>query len=77
MHRHQQLSFWNGHNAERYFLTIYVYDKDTGRPVAMTLLSGKTKQRKEAEAHSLMNHREYSLLDIATYHLAKSQIDGY
>ena len=31
VHGAQQLSFWNGHYGERYFLPIHLYDTATGR----------------------------------------------
>lgn len=51
VHGYQQLSFWNGHHAERCFLPIHVYDTATGRPVAMLLRTGKTPSGGEAAGH--------------------------
>lgn len=51
VHGYQQLSFWNGHHGERYFMPIHVYDTATGRPVAMILRTGKTPSGAEAAGH--------------------------
>jgi hypothetical protein len=51
VHGMQQLSFWNGHHAERCFLPIHVYETATGRPVAMLLRTGKTPSGAEVAGH--------------------------
>ncbi|CAN5597578.1 hypothetical protein BH10PSE14_BH10PSE14_35100 [soil metagenome] len=51
VHGMQQLSFWNGHHAERCFLPIHVYDTASGRPVAMLLRTGKTPSGAEVAGH--------------------------
>ena len=51
VHRHQQLSLWNGHYGTRCFLPIHVYDTATGRPVAALLRTGKTPTGAEAAGH--------------------------
>lgn len=51
VHCHQQLSLFNGHHDERYFLPIHIYDAATGRPVAMILRPGKTPTGKEIRGH--------------------------
>ena len=50
-HGHQQLSLFNAHYDERYFLPIHVYDTATGRPVAVILRPGKTPSGKEVRGH--------------------------
>ncbi|KAJ8139356.1 hypothetical protein OY671_007432 [Metschnikowia pulcherrima] len=51
VHGYQQLSFWNGHHGERCFSSIHVYDTASGRPVAMSLRTGKTPSGAEAAGH--------------------------
>jgi hypothetical protein len=51
VHAHQQLSLFNAHYDERYFLPIHVYDADTGHCVQTILRPGKTPDGKEVRAH--------------------------
>ena len=47
VHGGQQLSFWNAHHNERCFLPIHVYHVETGKPVVVILLTGKTPAGQE------------------------------
>src|ERR1017187_9169140 len=51
VHRHQQLSLWNGHYGTRCFLPIHVYDTATGRPGGGPLRPRKTPPGAAAGAH--------------------------
>src|ERR1700693_4718162 len=51
VHGHQQLSLFNAHYDERFFLPIHVYDTATSRPVAVLLRPGKTPSGTEIRGH--------------------------
>src|SRR5262245_26173900 len=51
VHGHQQLSLFNAHYDERYFLPIHVYDVATSRPLAVLLRPGKTPSGQEVTGH--------------------------
>jgi hypothetical protein len=50
VHGHQQLSLFNSHYHERYFLSIHVYDTMIGRSVAMLLRPGQTPSGRRSSA---------------------------
>ena len=51
VHGHQQLSLFNAHYDERFFLPIHVYDTERSRPVAVALRPSKTPSGVEVRAH--------------------------
>jgi hypothetical protein len=65
VHGHQQLSFFNAHYDERFFLPIHIYDTQKARPVAVILRPGKTPSGIEVRAHlcRLVRHIRKSLPD--------------
>ena len=54
VHGHQQLSLFNAHYDERYFLPIHIYEGMSGKPVAMILREGKTPSG--IEVRTILKH---------------------